>query len=142
MIILLTRSCSEVEGSRKNGRIRNIPSNFGVYILYSQNVMIPVSHVLKMSLENLKKSSFPKLGKTLKLCYNRNGTMFTITEKSRSNVFCNKQCLYKAIIFLNIIYAYFEYYKRHSLTLDTKISLRSVKFTKITRIMIQSRYYN
>ena len=103
--------------------------------------MIPVSHVLKMTLENLKNPSFPKLGKTLKLCYNPNGTIFTITEKSRSNVFCNKQKAYKAIMFLNKFFTYFEYYKRHSLTFDTKNLSRSVKFTKITRVMIQSRYY-
>ena len=72
--------------------------------------MIPVSHVLKMWLENLKNPSFPKLGKTLKLCYIPNGTMFTITEKSRSNVFCNKQKAYKEIMFLNKNFTYFEYY--------------------------------
>ena len=83
--------------------------------------MIPVSHVLKMTLENLKNPSFPKLGKTLKLCYNPNGTMFTITEKSRSNVFCNKQKAYKAIMFLNKNFTYL------SITVENRTQLPTME---------------
>ena len=60
----ITRSRSQVEGSRKNGRIRNIPFDFGVYIPISQNTMIPVSHILKNLLEKLKNPQFHKVGKS------------------------------------------------------------------------------
>ena len=50
----ITHSRSEVEGSRTIGRIGNIPFDFGVFILISQNIMILVSHALKDSMEKLK----------------------------------------------------------------------------------------
>ena len=50
----LSRSHSKVKGSRTIGRIGNMPSHFGVFILISQNIMIVVSHVLKDLMKKIK----------------------------------------------------------------------------------------
>ena len=57
----LTCSRSEVEGSRTNGRIRNILFDFGAFLAISQNTLIPVSHVLENLIEKLKNWPFAKI---------------------------------------------------------------------------------
>mgnify|MGYP007069662555 CR=1 FL=1 len=52
-----------MEGSRTNGRIWSILSDFGSLFAISQNSLIPVSHILKNLMKNLKISPFGKIGK-------------------------------------------------------------------------------
>ena len=53
-----TRSRSQVEGLRINGRIWNIPCDFGHFSVILQNMLIPVSYILEITIKKVKFSLF------------------------------------------------------------------------------------
>ena len=53
-----TRSCSQVEGSRINGRIRNILIDFSTFSMILQNTLIPVSYMFKYTMKKVKNPLF------------------------------------------------------------------------------------
>ena len=53
-----TRSRSQVEGSRINGRIRNFPFDFSTLLVILQNTMIPVSYILKYTMKKYENPRF------------------------------------------------------------------------------------
>ena len=54
----LTRSRSQVEGSRINGRIRIFPFDFSTLLVILQNTMIPVSYILKYTMKKYENPRF------------------------------------------------------------------------------------
>ena len=53
-----TRSRSQVEGSRINGRIRNFPFDFSTLLVILQNTMIPISYTLKYTMKKYENPFF------------------------------------------------------------------------------------